>query len=61
MRKSNSILKNEMHKVLWDFEIQTGHLIPARRPDLVIIIKKKKKKRKKKSTCCEVDFAISAE
>ena len=29
-----------MHKILWDFEIQTDRLIPARRPDLVIINKK---------------------
>ena len=30
-----------MHKLLWDFEIQTDHLISARRPDLIIINKKK--------------------
>ena len=34
--------------MIWDFNIQTDHLIPARRPDLIIINKKKKKKRKKK-------------
>ena len=34
-----SILENDMH------EIQTDHLIPARRPGLLIINKKKK-------TCC---------
>ena len=28
------------HKLLWDFNIQTDHLIPARRPDLIIINKK---------------------
>ena len=37
MHKPESILENEMHKILWDFEIQTAHLIPARRPDLVLI------------------------
>ena len=31
---------------LWDFEIQTDHLIPARRPDLEIVNKKKEKKKK---------------
>ena len=31
-----------MLKILWDFEIQTDHLIPARRPD-----EKRKKERKK--------------
>ena len=30
------------HKILWDFVIQTDHLIPARRPNLVIMNKKKK-------------------
>ena len=33
--------ENETHKVLWDFEIQTDHQIPARRPELVIINKNK--------------------
>ena len=27
-------------KLLWDFNIQMDHLIPARRPDLIIITKK---------------------
>ena len=40
--------------VLWDFEIQTDHLISARRPDFVII-------NKKKSTCRIVDFAVLAD
>ncbi len=31
-----------MHKLLWDFNIQTDHLIPARTPDLIIINKKKR-------------------
>ena len=37
MHKPESVLENETHKILWDFEIQTDHLIPARRPDLVLI------------------------
>ena len=41
MHKLESILENEMHKILWDFEIQTDPLIPAWKPDLVIINKKK--------------------
>ena len=44
-----------MHKLLWDFKIQTDHLISARRPD--IIINKKKKKR----ICKIVDFAVPAD
>ena len=57
MHKPESVLENETHKLYWGFEIQTDHLISAKRPDL-IIIKKKKKKRKKKRTCRFVDFAI---
>ena len=30
MHNSESIQENEMHKILWDFEIQTDHLILAR-------------------------------
>ena len=39
------------HKLLWDFDVQTDHLISARRPDLIII-------NKKKITCKIVDFAV---
>ena len=46
--KPESVLENEMQKILWDFEIQTDHLIPARRPDLVITNNIKKR------TCIEV-------
>ena len=37
MHKSKSLLVNETHKILWDFDIQTDHLILARRLNLVII------------------------
>ena len=30
------VLENETHKLLWDFEIQTDHLTPARQPDLEV-------------------------
>ena len=43
--KPESVVENEMHKVLWDFEIQTDHLSLARRPDLILINKKKKKRK----------------
>ena len=42
------VLENDTHKLLWDLDIQTGHQILARRPDLIIINKKKKQKTKKK-------------
>ena len=45
-----SVQENETHKLLWDFEIQTDHLISAKRSDLVIANKKKKKKKKKKKS-----------
>ena len=35
MHKPESELENGTQKNLWDFEIQTDHLISARRPDLV--------------------------
>ena len=40
------VLENDIHKFLWDFDIQTDLLISARRPDLIIINKKKKKSAK---------------
>ena len=36
MHNPESVLENETHKLLSDFEIQTDHLISARRLDLVI-------------------------
>ena len=38
-----SICPRKLHKLLWDFDIQTDHLISARRPDLIIINKKEKR------------------
>ena len=35
------VLENDTHKLLWDFNIQTDHLIPVRRPGLIIINQKK--------------------
>ena len=40
MQKPESIRENETCKIVRDFEIQTGHLIPARRPDFVTDNKK---------------------
>ena len=48
MHNPAPVLENATHKLLWDFNIQTDHLISARRPDLIIISKKKKKKRTRK-------------
>ena len=48
------VLENDSHKLLWDFNIQTDHLIPARRPDLIIINKRKR-------ICKIVDFVVPAD
>ena len=42
MHKPESVLKNETHKILWDFATQTYHVISARRPLREIINKKKR-------------------
>ena len=59
MHNPAPVLENDTHKLLWDFDIQTDHLISARRPDLIIIAKKKKKKRRKSAKF--VDFAVLAD
>ena len=56
MHNPAPVLENDSHKLLWDFNIQTDRLIPARRSDLIIINKKKKER-----TCKIVDFAIPAD
>ena len=48
MHNLESVLENETHKVLWNFEIQTEHLISAWQPDFVKKKKKKKRKGKKR-------------
>ena len=35
------VLKNDTHKLLWDFDIHTDHLISARRSDILLINKKR--------------------
>ena len=42
VHKTESVLENKTHKILWDFEIQTDHQIPPKRPVLVLIKKKKR-------------------
>ena len=48
MHTPESDLKNEMQKILWDFEMQTDHLILTRRTDQMIINEKKKEEKRKK-------------
>ena len=42
MHNPESVLENETHKILWEFQIETDHLISARRPDLITVNKKKR-------------------
>ena len=54
MHNPAPVLENDSHKLLWDFNIQTDHVIPARRPDLMIINKRKR-------ICKIIDFAVPAD
>ena len=46
-----SVLENEDYKILWDFSIQTDHVIEAQRPDLVVVDKKVR-------SCKIIDFVV---
>ena len=54
MNNPAPVVENDSHKLLWDFNIQTDHLILARRQDLIIINKIKR-------ICKIVDFAVPAD
>ena len=54
MHNQAPVLENNTHKLPWDFDILTDHIISARKPDLIIINKKKR-------TCKIVDFAVPAD
>ena len=41
MHNPAPVVENDTHKLLWDFDIHTDHLISSRRPDLIIIYKKR--------------------
>ena len=55
MHNPAPVTENDTHKLPWDFNIHTYHLIPARRPDLIIINNKKKR------TCKIINFAVPAD
>ena len=48
MHNPAPFLEIDAGKLLSDFDIQTDHLISARRPDLIIINNKKKKRKKRR-------------
>ena len=37
-----AVIENNQCKILWDFEVQTDHVIKERRPDLVVVDKGKR-------------------
>ena len=51
MHNPESLLQNEIHKILKNFKIRTYYLVPVRRPDLVLINKEKR-------TCHQLDFGV---
>ena len=54
MHNPKSVPENEMHKVLWDFDIKTDLLISARRPNQELV-------NKKESNCRILDIAVPAD
>ena len=42
MHNPAPVLENDPHKLQWDFNLQTDHQIPARRPDLIVINKNRR-------------------
>ena len=56
MHNPAAVVENDTHKLLYDFDIDTDHLISDRRPDLIIISKKKKKK---KERFCKLSTLLS--
>ena len=44
------VLENDMHKLLWDFNIETDYLVPVRNQNLQYSTKKKKREFAKLST-----------
>jgi len=46
-----TVIENELFEILWDFTVETDHVIEARRPDMIVV-----DKMNNKSTI--IDFAI---
>ena len=53
MHNPESVLENKTHKLLWDFKVQTDHLISARHSD--------SQQKKKKKNCRIENFAVPAD
>ena len=59
MYNPTSVLENDAHKLLWDFNIQADHLISARQADLIMINKKKKENLQNCELCHRVKLKES--
>ena len=55
LHKPQSVIETEKVKILWNFEIRTDHIIPARRPDDMVVIDKETK------TATIIDVAVAAD
>ena len=54
MHNPAPVLENDLHKLLWEFDIHTDHLISPRKTRLY-------NNQQKKRICKIVDFAVSAD
>ena len=52
MHNPAPVLENDMQKLPWDFNLQTDHVHPARKPDLKSINNNKKKETSQNSRLC---------
>ena len=43
MRRQESIIENKPYKILWNFQIETDHWIPAQKPEIVLTEKEKER------------------
>ena len=49
--RAEKVAENDDVKLLWDFQVQTDHVIPARRPDILIV-------KKKEATAIIIDISV---
>ena len=54
LHKPNAVTEANEVKILWDFEIRTDHVIPARRPEIVVLGKNNR-------TVHIIDLAVPAD
>ena len=58
MNNQASVMKNDTHKLLWNFYIQTNYLISARLQDLIINKNKKKRTCNVRELCVPTDHRL---